>query len=403
MLLPHQFFERNPGLPFKNVSIGFQPEIGSVASPTYTGLQQFMSDDEIESGFPTRYATKSRSEIWEYHKFLPWTTQLPNNTTYDHVYAYFDNDSVVAARDWVAAAQLAAHVQYQNLFGGFISHLFSHTTAVLMWKTQSPWPSLRGFLYDWYLERTGALRGVRAALAEPASCTFDSASSRLRLINRQVYPLQLSNESKIHVEYSWFDLQGSVVAVGSINVPGDDVPAMSSVILAGEEDHLAWPDQCAGVCFLRLKLVGTGISETPHAWYWLTNPAHGLAADYSPLGRLRLNQGAVAWLSIEACVYVNAQIVVNVTVAVPSSSRDVLFYPTISLYQEKSPLLPMFDSLETDVVLLPNTNQQRVVRAPLAALEISSIRVVLESWNGSPVEAATTCEEGAGSSSAQRS
>jgi hypothetical protein len=28
-------------------------------------------------------------------------------------------------------------------------------SAMIMWKTQSPWPSLRGFLYDAYLEPTG--------------------------------------------------------------------------------------------------------------------------------------------------------------------------------------------------------------------------------------------------------
>ena len=32
-----------------------------------------------------------------------------------------------------------------------------------MWKTQSPWPTLRGALYDNYLETTGGYWGVRSA------------------------------------------------------------------------------------------------------------------------------------------------------------------------------------------------------------------------------------------------
>lgn len=39
-------------------------------------------------------------------------------------------------------------------------------TGVLIWKTQNPWPGLRGGLYDFLLDQTGGFFGVQSA-AEP--------------------------------------------------------------------------------------------------------------------------------------------------------------------------------------------------------------------------------------------
>ena len=78
------------------------------------------------------------------------------SATYDHVYAYAargdgasGTGGVRDAAEWCARAQLAQHAQYRALFEGFLSRLGDTYTAVVLWKSQSPWPALRGFLYDW--------------------------------------------------------------------------------------------------------------------------------------------------------------------------------------------------------------------------------------------------------------
>ena len=42
--------------------------------------------------------------------------------------------------------------------------MFNWYSGVLFWKSQSPWPALRGGLYDYYLGLTGGFYGVRSAL-----------------------------------------------------------------------------------------------------------------------------------------------------------------------------------------------------------------------------------------------
>merc|ERR1719487_3041493 len=68
------------------------------------------------------------------------------------------------ASEFALRAQIVQFMQYRMLFEGFSQFMWKYYSGVLMWKSQSPWPSLRGFLYDWYLHPTGGFYGVRAAV-----------------------------------------------------------------------------------------------------------------------------------------------------------------------------------------------------------------------------------------------
>jgi hypothetical protein len=59
--------------------------------------------------------------------------------------------------------------------------MFEWYTAVIMWKSQSPWPALRGGLYDWYLAQTGGFYGVRSALLGGMGSAIVSDSARKRV------------------------------------------------------------------------------------------------------------------------------------------------------------------------------------------------------------------------------
>ena len=274
MLLPPNFFDRNPGQPFRNISIGFQPEIGSVSTPSSNGLLKFLTETEISQGYPHRNASGIVGDAWTFHNFLPWTTVLQSNESYDHVYAYFGPNDTVSADDWNGAAQLAAHMQYQNLCNGFISRLFKFTSAVIIWKTQSPWPSMRGFLYDWYLESSGMMTGARSALWSPISLVLNLQSWQLILVNRRVRPMSCIHGKTI-VQYSWIDIHGKVISFGGVYLHSDIVPAMSTNRLGFHHERLRWPKLCTYVCFLRLEGKGVCGEHISATWYWLNDPALG--------------------------------------------------------------------------------------------------------------------------------
>ena len=61
-------------------------------------------------------------------------------------------------------AQLAQFAQYRALFESYQAEMWRWYSAAIFWKSQGPWPALRGAFYDWYMAPTGGYYGARAAL-----------------------------------------------------------------------------------------------------------------------------------------------------------------------------------------------------------------------------------------------
>jgi hypothetical protein len=383
MLLPSNFFDRNPGQPFRNISIGFQPEIGSTSIPSSNGLSKFLSEKEILQGYPHRNDSNTVGDAWTFHNFLPWTTVLQSNESFDHVYAYFGPNHTVLANDWNGAAQLAAHMQYQNLCNGFISGLFKFTSAVVIWKTQSPWPSMRGFLYDWYLESTGMMTGAHAALWSPISIVLNLKSWQLILVNRQVLPLPCTHRHT-SVQYSWIDIHGRVMSSGAIYLLSDIVPAMSTTLLGFKYERLQWPKLCKYVCFLRLEEQGVCGNDIPASWYWLNDPALSNTGNYSMLGEMRSRQMVSLDWNVANCAVVDRKISLTIMLKIHAESADVLLYPLFSMFrmQDGSQLLPLVDLNQNDIVLLPGTSQTRILQTTAEVNKGEAISIKLMSWNG---------------------
>ena len=58
-------------------------------------------------------------------------------------------------------AQLVNYDQYRALIEGFSSHMWDWYTGTIIWKTQNPWTSMRGQMYDYYLDPNACLFGLR--------------------------------------------------------------------------------------------------------------------------------------------------------------------------------------------------------------------------------------------------
>jgi hypothetical protein len=61
-------------------------------------------------------------------------------------------------------------------------------TGFLIWKTQNPWLGLRGQMYDWLLEPTAALYGIRCA----------TEAVHVQLCPRQGGVIQVCNTTSWH-------------------------------------------------------------------------------------------------------------------------------------------------------------------------------------------------------------
>lgn len=178
-LAPHEFFERNPQLRYTLYAnrtgidmfpLSINPEMGGPNWPTFSGLAKFIRTSEA----PSRKGTRVPDDF-TYHTFqsfnIDMTVNRPNDTNnynrtlVDPIYDLFgDNRITLDLHRYTWRANLVQYVQYQLMFEGYLQHQWSWYAGLILWKGQSPWPALRGFVYDWYLEPNSAHAGMRAAL-----------------------------------------------------------------------------------------------------------------------------------------------------------------------------------------------------------------------------------------------
>lgn len=396
MLMPGEFAQRNPGLA-ANLTISFQPEVGSTSAPSYSGLLRFMTASEAER-FPARGDVGGPGPVWDFHTYEGWSTANGSGPGlyYDHVYAYGEP---VNASEWAAAAALASYAQYQALVESFQARLFEWYAAVCIWKTQSPWPSLRGFLYDWWLEPTGTFYGVQAAAASDVHVQLDRGDWGVRVVNKRV----AATLPPASISADWFALDGTRVAtkvLRSPRVPASTARAADGVI----EWPAVWPTGTVG--FLRLTLrtsqrpdVEQGPGKTRHyggedavvvSWYWL---APGPAPDYSLLGAARHGQKARLNMRVLRCSCADGKVRATVELQVPQSTPELVFYPQLGFsLPHVGGTLASLQGGDRAVVLLPgDTPSVRTVDARVKALP-GVPRVVAQSWNAPQVEAVCACE-----------
>ena len=137
---PHQaeFYERNPNLygwidsklhrldGFDvTVPVAFQPELGSVSTPVFESLRQWMGTEAL-AAFPKEGAGPEGSTdihpIWAFHKYIPFSDfrskYREDNTgaPHDFLYSY---GTPTNASEYCEQAQIVQYQQFKALYEGF--------------------------------------------------------------------------------------------------------------------------------------------------------------------------------------------------------------------------------------------------------------------------------------------
>ncbi len=143
----------------------FNPEIGSVGLPNIESLRKMM--DEKDLVLPVGDEV---NEVWRYHKYMGYGAMI------DRLGQPAD------LADFVRKAQLLNYEQYRALVEGYTSHMWDWYTGFLVWKSQNPWPALKGQFYDWYLDQNAGFYGFRHGTA-PVHMMFNPVDSAIYVVN----------------------------------------------------------------------------------------------------------------------------------------------------------------------------------------------------------------------------
>ena len=145
----------------------FNPEAGSVGSPEVESMREMMTEQDL-AGFPRKGFT--RNYTWRYHKDLGYG---------DHLERYGEVKDI---ETYCKYAQVVNYDQYRSFMEGWASHMWDWYTGILIWKTQNPWTSLRGQMYDWSLDVNASLYGTRKG-CEPLHAYYNPVTRKAGLLN----------------------------------------------------------------------------------------------------------------------------------------------------------------------------------------------------------------------------
>ena len=119
-------------------------------------IKTFLKDEDAINGYP-KDTNETVSEHWDWHKYEGWLDNDEQHWIYDRFAEDASSFNISNVSDFSEFAQLAHYDQTKLLFESHLGHLFDWYSGLFYWKTQSPWPAFRGFLYDWNLRTTGMM------------------------------------------------------------------------------------------------------------------------------------------------------------------------------------------------------------------------------------------------------
>lgn len=173
----------------------FNSEVGSVGVGDYESLIRFIPEKNL---IPPHYNPSAKFKedvdpVWTYHTY--------SGVGYEgHIIPYGEPKDI---KDFAMKAQLVNYNQYRALIEGISSHMWEWYTGTIIWKTQNPWTSMRGQMYDYYLDPNACLFGLRKG-SERIHIMCNPVTKRVMIVNNTFSPL---NDMMVVAKY--YDHQGN--------------------------------------------------------------------------------------------------------------------------------------------------------------------------------------------------
>jgi hypothetical protein len=172
----------------------FNSEVGSVGVGDYESINRFIPEkNQIPPVYnPNVKFNEEADSVWTYHTY----------TGVGYEGALVPYGAPQDIHDFAMKAQLVNYDQYRALMEGFSSHMWEWYTGAIIWKTQNPWTSMRGQMYDYYLDPNACLFGLRKG-SEPVHVMCSPDNKDIMIVNNLFEPL---NDLMLVVTY--YDMTG---------------------------------------------------------------------------------------------------------------------------------------------------------------------------------------------------
>ncbi|HWV74062.1 MAG TPA: glycoside hydrolase family 2 TIM barrel-domain containing protein, partial [Pseudosphingobacterium sp.] len=330
----------------------FNSEVGSVGVGDIESLKRFLPIENQTApqhlGISENGSIKERVDsVWDYHTYISYGA---------HINAYGTPKNL---EDFAKKAQLVNYDQYRALMEGFSAHMWDWYTGTIIWKTQNPWTSMRGQMYDYYLDPNAALYGLRSG-SEPLHAMYNPFDGFIMIVNNH-----FESRNNIMLVVKAYDMQGKEYPLTQVFAFME--PSSVKRILS-LKDRISELSEKEGL-FLSVKLLGSNKNILSDNFYWLP----GKAGTYTGLNNLKR-----AALDVKAEKLANGNYQVTLS---NDSSNTVAFFNRLSIVNAKNKqrVLPTFYD-NNYLSILPG--ERRIINISSSGKSVQDpLELALEGWN----------------------
>lgn len=175
---------------------GFSSEIGPSGVPEFESVKKFMPEAG-ESWKPGRFPLDG---TWAYHDAINFSGDDKRKFShYDDIIrnSYGAPDSsYFGVENYLDKCQLLNHDVYRACVEAVNSQLWANSSGLLLWKSNSAWPSMVWQVYDWYLQAHAGFYGTKKSAA-PQYVQYNRKSRKIEVVNASLQTLEQTQISAI--------------------------------------------------------------------------------------------------------------------------------------------------------------------------------------------------------------
>lgn len=266
------FTDPHNGYLFSDDSYGLRSELGTATFVNIESFKKFMPKNYWEA--PTPEAVNSKTNMWARHYF---STDGALGGGSDPVRYINDLNrqygKATSLEDFCKKAQLLNVETTKAMYEAWNDHMWQDASGMLLWMSQSAYPSMIWQTYDYYFDLTGAYFGARTA-CEPIHIQWNAATNSVKVINNKPYALK-----GVTATAEVYTMDGKLV-------PDYNQKQLLSVdATTAKEAFIAFKaknDNLKAVHFLKLKLTEASGKLLSENFYWIGNTYQ----DYTALTRM---------------------------------------------------------------------------------------------------------------------
>ena len=260
--------------------------------------------------------------------------------------------------DFSRAAQMINYDSHRGMFDALAAR---RANGLLMWMSQSSWPSFMWQTYDFYLDTNGGFFGSKAG-NQPTRPVFDPRDNSILLANAT--PITYEN---VTTDVEVYDLCGKKVSAQSFTTELLEADAYGVVLTTAD-----FSESDTDVCFLRVTLKDSTGKVLGRNTYWHNRKTY---SDYRALNSMQKAEVKLSVVSQETTE--NGQI--RYTLQVENGNAPALGVRIRLTDTEGTPILPVFYS---DNYLMMMPGETEIITAEFDADRLNGKAVwTLSGWN----------------------